>query len=137
MKHYKIVAVIAAVLMVASCFMPWAYYPDRDEVFTGFYSYQNLFGKPGAVFIFFAVVYLIFVFIDRMWAKRTNIFVAAISLAYLIRTYIIYTKCYFGTCPEKRMGMYLLIAASVLLLITALLPKLDLNEGTQEGASSE
>lgn len=132
MKYYKFVAVIACALLIISCFLPWAFYPDRNEVFTGFYSYQNLFGKPGKVFIFFAAVYLIFVFIDRMWAKRVNIFVAAICIAYLIRTYILYTQCYFGTCPEKRIGIYLLIGGAILLLVTALLPRMELKEEKED-----
>ena len=67
MKYYKFVAVIACALLIVSCFLPWAFYPDRNEVFTGFYSYQNLFGKRGR--LSFASLFDI-CFIDRMWAKR-------------------------------------------------------------------
>jgi len=131
MKFYKVWATLACVLLIASCFMPWTFYPDLNTAFTGFFSKNNLYGKPGKVFIFFAVISLIFVYIDRVWAKRFNVLFAALNLAYFIKTYLLYTKCYSGICPEKLYGIYLLLAATLLLLLTALLPDLKVEEKTE------
>lgn len=131
MKFYKIWASLACVALIASCFMPWTYYPDLNKVFNGFFSEQNIYGKPGKVFIFFAVISLVFVLINRVWAKRFNVLIAALNIAYLIKTYILFTNCYV-TCPEKRYGIYVLLASSILLMVTALLPDMKIKENKAE-----
>lgn len=136
MKFYKFWAILACVGLAVSCFLPWAYYPDLNKVFTGFFSEQNIYGKPGKVFIFFAAISFVFVLIDRVWAKRFNVLFAALNIAYLIKTYILFTNCYSGICPEKRVGIYMLLASSLLLMITALLPDLKVEE-KKEGALSK
>lgn len=122
MKFYKFWVVLACVGLIVSSFLPWAYYPDLDKVFTGFYSERNLYGQPGKVFIFLAVISLVFGFINKVWAKRANLLIGAITIAYLIKTYLLYTTCYSGVCPEKRFGIYLLVISGLLLMVTALLP---------------
>ncbi len=37
----------ACIALVVSCFLPWGHYADINQDFTGFYSYQNQYGKPG------------------------------------------------------------------------------------------
>lgn len=128
MKFYKVWAALVCVLLIVSCFLPWAYYPDIDKTFNGFFSEGNMYGRPGKVFIFFAVISLIFTFIDRIWAKRFNVLFAALNIAYFIKTYILFTNCYFGTCPEKLYGIYLLMAATLLLMLTSLLPDMKVDE---------
>jgi len=53
MKYSQWIGVIAALLLIGACFMPWAYFPDLDKEFTGFFSQGNIYGKPGKVIIFF------------------------------------------------------------------------------------
>lgn len=141
MKYYKFWVLLAGLGLIVSSFLPWTYYPDLDKVFTGFFSERNFYGKPGKVFVFFAVVSIIFSLIEKIWAKRFNLFFAALNLAYLIKTYILFTNCYGGTCPEKRYGIYILIASGILLLITSLFPDQRIEgpktENTQGGESLE
>lgn len=136
MKFYKYWALLACAGLIVSSFLPWTYYPDLDKVFTGFFSEQNLYGKPGKVFVFFAVISAIFVFIDKVWAKRFNLLFAALTLAYLIKTYILFTNCYGGLCPEKLYGIYILIASSVLLMVTAVLPDLQVHPDADDSGTS-
>lgn len=126
MKFYKMWATLACILLIVSCFLPWTYYPDIHKTFNGFFSQDNLYGRPGKVFIFFASISLIFVFIDRIWAKRFNVLFAALNLAYFIKTYILFTNCYSGICPEKLYGIYLLLAGTLLLMVTSLLPDMSI-----------
>ncbi|MEO9050855.1 MAG: hypothetical protein ABI280_03615, partial [Ginsengibacter sp.] len=109
MKYYKLTGTLACILIVVSCFLPWAYYPDLQTSFTGFYSEQGIYGKPGNVFIFFAVCCLFFILIDKGWAKRTCIFFAAFNIGYMIKTYVLFTSCYNTICPQKQYGLYLLM----------------------------
>jgi uncharacterized membrane protein YjjP (DUF1212 family) len=133
MKYYKIIGFIACALLVISCFLPWAYYPDLHTSFTGFYSEQSMYGKPGKVFIFFAVCCLVLILINQVWAKRTCIFFAAFNMGYLIKTYVLFTSCYNTICPQKQYGLYLLILSSVLLMIVSVFPNMKLkNEQGQE-----
>ncbi|MEO6836989.1 MAG: hypothetical protein ABI261_05230 [Ginsengibacter sp.] len=131
MKYYKQIGFAASLLLVVSCFLPWAYYPDLHKSFTGFFSEHGAYGKPGKVFIFFAVCSLILIFIDKLWAKRTLIFIAAFNIGYLIRTYILYTTCYNTFCPQKEYGIYLLMLSCTVLLVISFLPNLKLKD---EGA---
>jgi hypothetical protein len=128
MKNYKIIAWLACGLVLLSCWTPWAYYADLNKSFNGFFSEKNMYGKPGILFSFIAIFSALLIPIDKIWAKRTNIIVAAINLGYLIKTYILFTSCYNAYCPEKKFGIYLLIAGSVLLIITAFFPDTKLAE---------
>jgi hypothetical protein len=128
MKYYKQIGLIACILLVISCFLPWAFYPDLHKSFNGFFSEMDIYGKPGKVFIFFAVISAILILLNKIWAKRTLIFLAAFNVGYLIRTYILYTSCYRAFCPEKQYGLYLLIVGCVLLLIVSFFPNLKLKD---------
>lgn len=132
MKYYKVTGFLACALLVTSCFLPWAYYPDLHASFTGFYSEQSLYGKPGKVFIFFAVCCFLFISIDKVWAKRTCIFFAAFNIGYLIKTYVLYTSCYNTICPQKEYGMYLLMLGSIVLMIVSILPDLKLKSNGED-----
>ena len=108
--------------------MPWAYFPDLGKEFTGFFSEQNRYGRPGRILTFFSAVMVMMFLIPKIWAKRINLFVAAITFAYAIRCYLLFTNCYRGICPEKRAGVFLLLAASAVTVVAALLPDLPVKQ---------
>lgn len=132
MKYYKIIGVLACVLLAISCFLPWAFYADINKSFNGFFSEQNIYGKPGKVFIFIAVSSVILILIDKIWAKRTLIFLSAINIAYFIKTYVLFTTCYATLCPQKEYGLYLLMASSILLMAVTIFPNVKLVEKKKE-----
>jgi len=122
------VGIIAALILIASCFIPWTYYPDIDKTFTGFFSQANAYGKPGKAIIFFSVLSVVLFIIPKIWAKRFNVLVTAITIAYCVRSYVLFTTCSGGVCPEKKVGIFLIVISSALMLVSALLPDLKLNE---------
>jgi hypothetical protein len=128
MKYSMSVGIIAAIVLIASCFIPWSYYPDIDKTFTGFFSQANAYGKPGKAIIFFSVLSIILFIIPKIWAKRFNVLVTAITIAYCIRSYVLFTTCSGGVCPEKKVGIFLIVISSALMIVSALLPDLKLNE---------
>lgn len=132
MKYYKVAGLLACMALIASCFLPWAYYPDLNKTFTGFFTEQNVYGKPGVAFTFLAVVSLVLIFINKLWAKRTLIFFAALNIGYLLKTYVIFTSCYKGYCPRKEYGLYCLIISSVLLLLVSFFPNMKLSHNEKE-----
>ena len=124
--------VAACILLIISCFLPWAYFADphipleAERTFTGFFSYQNNYGKPGKVMVTAALIVLTFMFTPRVWAKRINLFLCAILVGYGIKTYILFVSCYNAYCPEKKAGIFLMLIASMIMLVAAALPRLDL-----------
>lgn len=132
MKYYKQIGFLACLLLVISCFLPWAYYTDLHTSFNGFYSEQSIYGKPGKVFIFFAVCLGVLLIIDKVWAKRTSIFIAAFNLGYLIKTYVLFTSCYNTFCPQKEYGLYLLILSCIVLMMVSIFPDLKIEDNNEE-----
>lgn len=108
--------------------MPWTYHADVGKNFTGFFSEKNAYGKPGNAFVLFSVIFLAMTFISKVWAKRINLFVTAIMVAYAIKTYILFTSCYNAYCPEKRPGIYLVLICSLVLLLTAVFPEMKVDK---------
>jgi hypothetical protein len=133
MKYSTWIGILAALVLVVACFMPWAYYPDINKNFTGFFSEANAYGKPGKALIFFAVVVSILFVIPKIWAKRVNVFFCAATIAYCVKCFVLFTTCYNGICPEKKTGVFLILLASATMLLASLLPDLKL-KGSQKSA---
>jgi hypothetical protein len=113
MRYTKWIGLAAALLLIGVCFMPWTYHADVQKNFTGFFSEKGNYGKPGKFFIFFAILCIVLLLTDRIWAKRIHLFASAIMMAYAIKTYILYTSCYNAYCPEKKAGIYLVLILSI------------------------
>jgi hypothetical protein len=120
------IGLIACVTLVVSSFMPWTYYPDIDKTFTGVFSYNNVYGKPGKFLFFFAIVSIVLILVKKIWAKRTHLLLAALFTGYAIKTFILFTSCYKAYCPEKRLGIYLMIISCLIILIVAVFPKMEI-----------
>lgn len=120
--YSKWIALIASLLLVIACFLPWAYYPDLDKVFTGFFSEKNIYGRPGKWLTVMAILSILCHFLPQVFYKRVNLLLMALNLAYAIKTYIVFAACYHGYCPEKRPGIYLMLIASILLMAAAVFP---------------
>jgi len=128
MKYSQFIGVAAALLLIGACFLPWAYFPSLQKDFTGFFSQDNAYGRPGKIFVVLCSMAIVLYLIPRIWAKRTNMFVAAIVLAFAIKCFILYTSCYTGICPEKRIGIFLILLASMIMVAAALTPKIAVKE---------
>lgn len=119
--------VLACILLIVSCFLPWVYYDDLKQTFTGFYSYQNQYGKPGKLLVAIGVITLVLMLLPKIWGKRVNLFTTALCVGYTIKTYILFTSCYKAYCPEKLAGIYLMLGASVLMLVASIFPGIKIN----------
>ena len=126
MKYSKWLGLVAIIVLIYSGTMNWAWYPDIRQFFTGFYSLDNMYGKPGKVFVFFGIIAAIFFVVPRIWAKRWNLLVCGLMVAYAIKTFILYTSCYRGICPLKQPGIWIMLVASVIVMVAAVLPDLKL-----------
>ena len=117
----------AGLLQIVSSFMVWVVILTKNIAVTGVESEGTGFGKPAYIHIFFAILFLIFHLIPKVWAKRANLPIAALNIAWAIRNYFVISACRGGDCPDKHPGIYLMLLASVCMLIAALFPKIQVD----------
>ena len=126
----KWIGIAAAILLVISCFTTWVIIPSKNLVVTGVDAPGTNYGRPGYFNLLMTLFFVIFTLIPRIWAKRMNLLVAALNLAWTVRNYFIITACLAGECPEKHSGIFLLIVASVGMLVSSLFPDVRLPDQT-------
>ncbi len=127
-KSLKWIGVAACVVLIIACFLPWTYHADINKTFTGFFSEKNAYGKPGKFLIFYAVVSVFLILLPKVWAKRLHLFFAALTFGYAIKTYILFTSCYNAYCPDKKYGIFLMMACCISILVAAIFPDLKLKK---------
>lgn len=126
MKYSQLIGIIAALALIGCCFLPWTLIESKQLLITGVYSGDTDFGKPGLMNIFLSVISVICFAVPKIWAKRTNFFIAAINLAWSIRNYLLLTTCIAGDCPSKQPGLFLLLFFAIVIQVMSLLPKINL-----------
>jgi hypothetical protein len=128
MKYSQWIGIAAAIILVIAGFLPWTYHPDLNKNFTGFFTENNIYGKPGNVFVVMSIIASVFFAIQKVWAKRWNMFICALILSYAIKSFIMYSGCYRGICPDKLAGLWIMLASAVLMMVMALFPDVKLKE---------
>ena len=127
----KWTGIAAAILLIISCCMTWVIIPSNNITVSGIDTTGTNFGKP-AYFHFFTIsLFLLFTLTPRVWAKRSNLLVTAINMGWAVRNYFMVTLCRGGECPEKHLAVYLILLASILMLVSALLPDLKTGKTTR------
>ena len=130
MRGMKWIGVAAAVLLVVSCFTPWVIIEAKSIPVSGIDATGTNFGKQGYVHFIMVVFFILFSLINRIWAKRWNLLIGGLNLSWAIRNYFIIAACAAGECPEKQTGFYLIMLASVLMMISALFPGIEINKSS-------
>jgi len=124
----KWIGLFAVILLIVSCFLPWVIISSKSIIVSGVGSTGTNFGKPGYTHFVLSFFFIVFHFVPRLWAKRCNLLVVALNIAWAIRNFFIITMCREGECPEKQIGLWLVLLASALVLIAALFPDIKLKE---------
>jgi hypothetical protein len=128
MRYMKWIGLAAAALLIVSCFIPWVFIESRNIIVSGIDSTGTNFGKPGYFHLLLTAFFLACTFIKNTGAKRTNLLITALNLGWAIRNYFIISACQGGDCPVKKTGIYLMLLASILMLVSALFPDMKLPE---------
>jgi hypothetical protein len=126
MKHSQTIGIIATLALAAMCFLPWTVIVSQQLTITGFQTTGTSFGRPGVLSVTMAVILLVMFLVPAVWAKRTNLFVAALNLAWSFRNYLLVSSCLMGECPEKQPAIYALVALAIIIQVMTLLPRLEL-----------
>jgi hypothetical protein len=128
MKYSQPIGIAATLALMAVCFMPWSFIVSKQITVTGFYAVGTNFGKPGLFNFALCVIMLAMFLIPAIWAKRTNVFIAALNLAWSFRNFLLITACMMGECPEKKPALYALLALSLIIQVMVLLPKMEVKK---------
>jgi len=128
----KWIGLAAVILLVVSCFTPWVIIASLNIIVSGVDATGTNFGKPGYTHFILSFFFIIFHFIPKLWAKRCNLLVVALNIAWAVRNYFIISMCREGDCPEKQIGLWLVLAASLLMLLAALFPDIKLKEDSKK-----
>ena len=128
MRYMKSIALGAAVLLVISCFIPWAVIESRNITVSGIDASGTNYGKPGYFHFLLTAFFLFFHFMPRLWAKRANLSVLALNLGWAVRNFLIITACQGGECPVKKSGIWLVLITSLLMLVSGLFPDMKLKK---------
>jgi hypothetical protein len=130
----KWVSLAAFMVLVASCFMTWTHHADIGMDFTAFFSQKNMYGKPGKFLLFMALISTICSFLSLLWLKRLALFCTAMNLAYAVKSFILFSSCYGGYCPEKRIGIWLMMLSVIFLFLAAIFPQGKVNAQRAEAS---
>ena len=128
-KYLHYTGIIACLALIAACFMPWVHYNNINETFTGFhvtkFSTGNYYGKAGITITVLTLIILLCMLLPKMGAKRLNLFIGALLVAYCIRTYIIFTSALFEGEVVKQAGIYLVVILPLIIMVAAVFPNID------------
>ena len=127
MRYSKHTGIAAVLLLIITCFTPWVYIPTLQLTITGFHTQHTNFGQPGLMHSILGGLALLFFLSNAIAAKRANVFVCTLNFAWAVRNYLLVTQCELGECPEKKSGIYIILLASFIILVMALLPPNKLN----------
>ena len=117
MRLKFILPLLAVVLLVIGCCLPWMTIETKGLAITGLNTKGTLYGKPGYFHFLWAGLYLGFLLIDKVWAKRVAIGVAAFNVAWAARNFLLIPICQMGECPVRQAGLYLLLLASLAMFV--------------------
>jgi hypothetical protein len=122
-RYSKWISLFAFVLLLVACFLPWTYHADVNQDFTGFYSAKNIYGKPAKLLLVFAGLTTLCAFVPVLWMKRTALLVGGLNVAYGIKNFLLFGSCYLGYCPEKKIGLFLMLLTTVLIFLMSFFPE--------------
>lgn len=130
MKHSQTIGVVAAILLIICCFLPWITININgvNHVLNGYYGKVNdslTFGKQYIPHTFFCTICGLFFIINKVWAKRTNMLFTLLNLSWAIKNFIVFGFCR-PQCPTKQIGIYALVTLAGIMLLMSLLPKIEL-----------
>ena len=124
----KWVGILAAVVVIISCFFPWINIESRGITITGIDATGTNFGKPGYMNILLSVLFIIFSIISRVWSKRVNLFISALNFAWAIRNLILLARCEGGECPSRQSALYVLFIASIIMMVALIATPLTITK---------
>ena len=125
MKWIKWISILAAIVLIISCFFPWIIIKSKNITVTGVDVAGLAYGHYGYFLIPLAIIFILLQLINKIWAKRLNVAISAIIVTIAFACLWIF-RCEYGECPEKQTALYIMFACSMVVLLGSLLPDIKL-----------
>ena len=128
MKYSQQIGILASILVIATCFLPWIEIPVLHQTLNGVNGKVNdniTFGKQINMHAFLSCLAILFFALSFIWAKRFNIFICFLNISWAIKNFILFSLCR-PECPIIKPGLYLLVFFSSVMLIMSFLPKIKI-----------
>lgn len=126
MKHSQNIGILLCIALFYCTTQPLVIIDSLHWVITGWKTAGSNFGQPGKFLAYFAGLSLICFILPLLWAKRMNVALGALILAWSFRNYLVLSTCQMGECPQKQWALYACIAISFAILIMTFLPKIKI-----------
>jgi hypothetical protein len=121
-RYSKWLGLLGLILLVWSCSLPWTYHADLGKYFTGYFTENNIYGRPARLLLPLAAISVITNFTPVMWMKFAGMLVASLNMAYAFSRFLKFGSAYLGYVPEKESGLYLMLLSVSLIFIASFLP---------------
>jgi uncharacterized membrane protein YuzA (DUF378 family) len=129
LKHSQTIGLIATVVLIIICFLPWVTIESKDLVISGMNATGTDFGTPGKVNVIFSALMAVFFALPKVWAKRTNVFIGALNFSWSVKNYLVLSSCLMGECPTKMPALFALVALSGIGMFMTFFPKIEVEQG--------
>lgn len=126
MKYSQSVGIAAALTLIVVCFLPWSFIASEQLTVSGMKATGTNFGRPGLFNIFLCVIIAVMFTVPAIWSKRTNVFLAALNLAWSFRNYLLVSACMMGECPQKQPALFALVGLALVIQLMTLLPQISM-----------
>ena len=131
-KNLHYLAIISTIAIIITCFIPWVHYNNIDVTFNGYnvkrFATGVYYGRAGIIITILASISLVFTLMQSVVAKRVNMFLCALLVAYTLRTYVIFTGSLFDGEVTKLAGIYLIVFLSFVMVFCSIFPSLKEEE---------
>ena len=125
MKWIKRISVLAAFILILSCFFPWVIIESKNITVTGMDVAGLAYGHYGYFIIPLSIIFSTLQLVNKIWAKRLNVAVGALIITISFSCIWIF-RCEYGECPQKQMALYIMFVSAAVVFIGSLLPDIKL-----------
>lgn len=126
MKYSQQLGIVFCLLLIAACYLPWAFIPSLNFEATGMNSDRLGYGKPGLMHMILCIISIVLFLISKAGAKRVNPFVTAINFAWCVRNFTLYSTCSAGECPVRKWALFLTLLLSFGIFVMSMLPTIKI-----------
>lgn len=127
MKWIKWLSILAAIILILSCFFPWVVIKSKNLTVSGVDVAGLAYGHYGYFLIPLSLIFILLQLINRIWAKRINVAVGALIATVSFACVWIF-RCEYGECPEKQTALYVMFGCAFIVFLGSLLPDIKLKE---------
>jgi hypothetical protein len=122
-RYAKWLGLAGFILLVWACSLPWTYHADLGKHFNGYFTENNIYGKPARLLIPLAAFTVLTSFLPVLWVKFAGLLVAALNMAYALSRFLKFGSAYLGYEPEKETGLYLMLLSVSIIFAVSFLPE--------------